>query len=469
MPEPSKLPRRLLTFAVLLVLVVVGLALFRVGPAPEVTVAPELPGIGPATGIAVRAAESGRGLSSLRVELAQGDRTWLLAERSYEPRSFWALWGSRTESDEIRVEAGKTLQPELAAGEATVRVLAGRAGTWLRHPDPAVTEVTLPVRLTPPTLTVLSRPNIVTQGGSGVVVYAVGEGTTRDGVSVGEAFFPGYALAHGEGPATPGERFSLYAAPYAVDDPDFGRGEVAAAASVFRLVAEDELGNRTEVPFLDTFRPHPVTTDTIQLSDAFMGRVMPEILAATPGLGDRGSLLANYLAANGELRRENAATLLRLAAESRPTILWRGPFRQLSNSKVMAPFADRRTYVYEGQAVDRQDHLGYDLASHSRAPVEAANRGVVVLAEYFGIYGNTVVLDHGCGLATLYAHLSSIAVGVGEEVETGQILGQTGQTGLAGGDHLHFSVLVHGRFVQPLEWWDERWVRDRITARLGLP
>jgi murein DD-endopeptidase MepM/ murein hydrolase activator NlpD len=74
----------------------------------------------------------------------------------------------------------------------------------------------------------------------------------------------------------------------------------------------------------------------------------------------------------------------------------------------MASFADRRSYVYRGQTVDQQDHLGLDMAGVSHAPVPASNDGVVVLARFFGIYGNAVVIDHGYGLMSLYGHLSSI-------------------------------------------------------------
>jgi murein DD-endopeptidase MepM/ murein hydrolase activator NlpD len=91
---------------------------------------------------------------------------------------------------------------------------------------------------------------------------------------------------------------------------------------------------------------------------------------------------------------------------------------------------------------------------------------VVIFAAPLTIYGNTVVLDHGWGLQTLYAHLSSIAVKEGDTVQKGQELGRTGTTGLAVGDHLHFEVLIHGIPVTPLEWWDGRWIRDHIGRPL---
>ena len=99
-------------------------------------------------------------------------------------------------------------------------------------------------------------------------------------------------------------------------------------------------------------------------------------------------------------------------------------------------------------------------------PVPAANDGVVVLAKYLGIYGNTVIVDHGYGLMTLYGHLSSIGVKEGDTVARSQPLGKSGATGLAGGDHLHYSVLVDGTFVIPKEWWDAHWIQDRIARKL---
>ena len=116
--------------------------------------------------------------------------------------------------------------------------------------------------------------------------------------------------------------------------------------------------------------------------------------------------------------------------------------------------------------IDNQTHLGFDLASLRMSPVAAGNDGKVVFADNLGIYGNTVILDHGLGLFTLYAHLSSISVKVGETVTRGQAIGQTGATGLAGGDHLHFSAMVRGIHVDPVEWWDPKWITDHVKAKI---
>jgi murein DD-endopeptidase MepM/ murein hydrolase activator NlpD len=134
---------------------------------------------------------------------------------------------------------------------------------------------------------------------------------------------------------------------------------------------------------------------------------------------------------------------------------------------VTSRFAEHRSYFVGGQQNSEAIHFGYDLASTSAAPITAANAGRVVYAADLGIYGNCVLVDHGLGLATLYGHLSEIAVSAGDEVVKGQTLGLSGATGLAGGDHLHFAILVGGTYVDPLEWWDPTWVQTHIDARLG--
>jgi murein DD-endopeptidase MepM/ murein hydrolase activator NlpD len=139
----------------------------------------------------------------------------------------------------------------------------------------------------------------------------------------------------------------------------------------------------------------------------------------------------------------------------------------MPNGKVMASFADGRTYLYQGKVIDHQDHLGYDLAVTRQAPVPATNDGIVLNAGFLGIYGNAVVIDHGYGLMSIYGHLSSIAVTEGQKVARGETIGKTGETGLAGGDHLHFCTLLQGLPVNPVEWWDSHWIKDRIANKLG--
>ena len=436
----------LVAFSVLLVVTL------RVGPVPSLDVRAESKAIGSRTAVVVVASAEGRGLAGLRVEVEQAGVTHVVARRTHRPLPPWAFPGRKAEKDELRVEVGRAAVPALVEGEAVLRVVAERAPTWLRHPDPVDRELRLPVRLVPPSLSLLSSQHYVAQGGSGVVLYRVGPTATRDGVRAGDWFFPGTPLPGGGKE----DRLALFGVPWDLADD-----------ARLRIVAEDDAGNVAEVAFVDRYFPKPPARDRIGLEDAFLAKVVTEIRQQTPGLEDRGSLLENYLLINRDLRKRNAAELASLAPLSAGTFLWTEPFLPLRNAKVMSSFADHRTYVYQGREVDEQTHLGFDLAAVAHTPVPVANRGVVALARYFGIYGNSVLVDHGLGLFTLYSHLSSIEVKEGQPVERGALIGRTGATGLAGGDHLHFTTLVRGLPVNPLEWWDAGWIRDRVASKTG--
>jgi murein DD-endopeptidase MepM/ murein hydrolase activator NlpD len=444
--------RLLLVLLLLAAATVAGLGAFRVGPAPRVEIRPALPAIGRSTPVEITVAEPARGLSEVRVDLIQKDAAIELAADRLAPLAPWKLWGARTPEKTYRISVGKDHQETLAEGEATIRVTATPAPAWLRRGEPVTVETTLAVRLVPPAVEIVSSQHYVAQGGCEAVVYRVGASAVRDGVRVGELFFPGFQVPGG----LAGDRFALFAIPFDTGD-----------ASDVHVVAEDEVGNRRSAAFVDQFFPQPPRSDDIVLSDAFLERVVPAILENTPDLVAEGSLLDRYLVINRELRRRNAEELTALAARSKPEFLWKAPFLTLPGGQVMSSFADRRTYFYDGREVDRQVHLGFDLASVARADVPASNSGVVVLARYLGIYGNTVVVDHGFGLMSLSAHLSSIAVAEGDEVQRGQVLGRSGATGLAGGDHLHFSFLLQGVPVRPVEWWDPHWIGDRLKRKLG--
>jgi murein DD-endopeptidase MepM/ murein hydrolase activator NlpD len=275
---------------------------------------------------------------------------------------------------------------------------------------------------------------------------------------VGSWFYPGAPLPGG---TSPSQRFVLFAIPY---DMDMSKDE---AQQKVKLVAEDALGNRSEARVVREFFPRPMGRDVIALKQSFMEKVTGEIFARTPELQKPATLLEQYLKLNGELRKANNQELKDLAAKSERKFLWSQTFLPMRNAAVKGSFADRRSYQFEDKEVDQQDHLGFDLASVERAPIESANDGVVVSARYMGIFGNCVIVDHGFGLMSLYAHLSSISVKAGDAVVRGQELGKTGSTGLAGGDHLHFTMLLWGLPVNPIEWWDGHWINDRLKLKLA--
>ena len=434
-----------------IVLLFIAQGIFMTGDVPSVEIKPALAAIGKQTPFQIDVSEAGRGLTFVRVECVQDDTIAALIDKKYPVASQFLPWGAKTTADTLKGTAGLREMPGLHAGSAVIRVTVGRASTWLRHPDPVIHEISLPVRLTPPSLQVTSIRTYVSRGGCELVIYRVGATSSRDGVQAGTRWFPGYPLPGG------GEqdRFALFAVPYDMDKPDV------------RLIASDDAGNEAEKTFIDIFNDKSFKADTLNISDSFISKVVPEIMSQSPGIEDRGNLLENYLAINRELRQKNAETLTALAQKSQPRFLWSRPFLMLPNGKVMATFGEKRTYLYQGKTIDQQTHLGFDFASTQKAEIPSPNDGIVLFAGPLGIYGNAVVIDHGYGLMSICGHLSSIAVTEGQQVSRGDGIGRTGTTGLAGGDHLHFCILLQGLPVDPIEWSDAHWIQDRIAGKLG--
>jgi murein DD-endopeptidase MepM/ murein hydrolase activator NlpD len=108
------------------------------------------------------------------------------------------------------------------------------------------------------------------------------------------------------------------------------------------------------------------------------------------------------------MRKANNKTLTDLRLKTDDHFLWSQPFIRQSHSQAESSFADERSYIYRGNKIDEQVHLGYDLAVTQHVGVEASNDGRVVWAAPLGIYGNCIVVDHGYGLQTIYGHLSRI-------------------------------------------------------------
>lgn len=353
---------------------------------------------------------------------------------------------------------GKKAQPDLAAGAARLVVTAARPVFFGLREAVSTESRDLEVRLDPPRLGVLSLHHYVNHGGAEFVVYrATPEGVTT-GVRVGDATYPGFP-GSAVGLADPAVQVAFFALRYDQD--------LNTPMTVF---ARDEAGNEASTPLDHRPFAKPFARSRIQIDMRFMERVVPAIAANTPGLDvdttTPEGLLDGFLQINTDLRHRNNDTISAMAARTRPEMLWREAFSQLGSTQVESRFADHRTYFYEGREIDQQVHLGFDLASVQQAPVVAANRGVVVFADYLGIYGNTVVLDHGLGVQSLYSHLSTITARVGDTVEKGAEIGRTGVTGLAGGDHLHFTMLVGGAAVNPVEWWDRKWMEDRVFRKI---
>ncbi|HSS26667.1 MAG TPA: M23 family metallopeptidase [Usitatibacter sp.] len=340
----------------------------------------------------------------------------------------------------------------VAEGPAILKVTARDASFWhWGAGNEATLQKNLTIDITPPTVELVADDRYINFGGVGAIVYKSSPDTARSGVKVGAHWFPGFA---GVVKDHPDYYFALFSHAYDVQPTDRAT-----------IVAIDKAGNPREMRLSYELKNVHYKKSTIAVSDSFyQNKVVPLLKDISKR---NGSVKDVFIAVDKGVRKENEDKITEVTSKGTPKILWDGTaFVQLPNSKVEANFADARTYTYNNEPIDTAFHLGYDLSVTKHYPIEAANSGVVAFTGDLGLYGNAVILDHGLGLFTLYGHMSQIDVKVGDSVAKRGILGKTGETGFAGGDHLHFGVYLDGVAVLPVEWWDPKWIADNITPKL---
>ena len=391
-----------------------------------------------------------RGLKQLKVTVKQGGREITVLEKKFPFDGLFNAEGIH------RFDADFSVDPftlNLAQGRVDLTVSAWdysrrRGGDG----NLSLFEHKMVVDTIPPAIRTISRLHYVNVGGSGLVIYQTSSDATKSGLYVNEFFFPGYPLA---GDSKGGDKACYFGIPLKSK----GKPDIY-------LWAEDKAGNQAKTAFYCHVRKKRFPTDKMNITDRFLKRLLPGF---APYIGNMSvDAVTKFLKINRELREENARTFFDLRTNTSPERLWDGVWIRLKNAATMAKFGEKRFYYYKGKKIDEQTHMGVDLASLANSGVQAANNGRVIFAENHGIYGIALVLDHGQGLASIYGHLSSINVKPGQEVLKGEIIGTTGQTGLAGGDHLHFGVMVGGIPVNPIEWWDNHWIKDNIMKKLKL-
>ncbi|MDD5711658.1 MAG: M23 family metallopeptidase [Smithellaceae bacterium] len=304
----------------------------------------------------------------------------------------------------------------------------------------------------PPQISILSATNNVNPGGTCMIPYRASEPIAESGVWVDNIYTAGQPVN------VAGKSF--YAVFFAVPI------DLSSKQNRIRLVVRDSAGNESQTGVPVTVSNKKFRADKMQLDDNFLQQKMPEFQGLVPELRGK-TLLDTFIYVNDRMRDDNFKQIQKICSKSEPRQLWQDNFLRMKNASPMAMFADRRTYTYKGAPAGVSVHTGVDLASVKNAPIEAANSGIVVYAGPMGIYGNAVIIDHGWGIFSLYAHMSSISTQKGQQVKKGDVIGVSGMTGLAAGDHLHFGMMVGGQFVNPQEWWDQHWITDNITGKLA--
>ncbi|MFP4284819.1 MAG: M23 family metallopeptidase [Desulfovermiculus sp.] len=422
----------------LAVIGVAGLYLWNAeGEKPQLSGLPQQESLSPETPIRLEVHDRKSGLRTVQVKAVQKGKERVVAQREFsQPVHTW--------DTEFSLDPG-----ELSDGQVTLEVRASDRSwrNWLKGNTLHHT-ASYEFDSQPPRISLESFQHNLRQGGSGVVAFRVSEPVRQAGVQIEDYFFPAYAQSEGF-------YVGFFSFPYSLK-PDQGQ---------LLVVATDQAGNKNKAGFHHYINQARFNESSLPVTDSFLQKVIVNFQDQFP---EEDTLLDVFLKVNQEMRQENRSRLREIGRDTAPSPLWSGRFLRQPNASREAQFGTHRKYVYQGEVIDEQTHLGVDLASTARAEVLAANSGRVVFAGWFGIYGQVVIIDHGLGLQSLYAHLSQMSVQVGDAVEKGQIIGRTGVTGLAGGDHLHFEMLVSGLSVNPREWWDENWIANNIRPKLSL-
>jgi murein DD-endopeptidase MepM/ murein hydrolase activator NlpD len=408
MVEREYMNKYVMTFLGLMALMLVSAGIFFFvtyyeGEDPVVTVTGEPEMIGKTKMLEVRCSDKKSGIRNISVSIWQDEKQY------------------RLESVSI---------PDRGMMERTVPVII-RPGDLHLHDGPAELDIsatdhslrrnvtnkrfTVTIDTMPPRINQLNAVHYVNPGGSAVTFYTVPEAVSATYVYVGERQFPSYRVTL--------SGISGYICYFALplDSSD-------AKNSSIGIAAIDKAGNMAKSSLPIHIREKSFRSRTMNLSKAFLNRKIPE-LEQYNNMEKQESVLDAFRYINGTMRAENLETIRSLCKTSVDRQLWSGTFIRMENSATMAKFGDHRTYVCEGETVGSSIHNGVDLASVRNAPVQAANNGIVTFTGNLGIYGNTVLIDHGLGL---------------------------------------FSIFVGNQFVDPQEWWDPHWIQDNVDKKLDV-
>jgi murein DD-endopeptidase MepM/ murein hydrolase activator NlpD len=408
---------------------------------PDIKLHQDVGMVGRQSVIEVTFSDRGSSLRDTSISINQGDKTHTLHSVHYPEK------GTRDKTISITIDP---FNMKMQDGPATLNI---KAVDYSLFKNQTLLSRPLTIDMLPPQITSLNPQNIVNPGGSCITLYRTSKPVVASGVQVDDRHFPAYLTMISGKP--------VYIVYFTLPI------EARQGTTTIKLVARDQAGNESSVALPHLIKKKVFRADKMNLSDPFLQQKMPEFQLADTNL--RGKTpVETFIHVNSVMRQDNFKTIQSLVLKSEARQLWEDTFLRMKNASPMAMYGDRRTYVYGGKIVGESLHEGVDLASVQHAPIEAANHGIVAFAGPLGIYGSTAILDHGFGLFTLYAHLSTMDVKAGQAVKKGDVIGRSGMTGLAGGDHLHFSIIVGGRFVNPIEWWDPHWIADNVTRKMAM-
>ena len=413
---------------------------------PIVTLEKEISYLGKTSEIPFNVSDERSGIRSVMFEIEQKGTKKELFSTSFERRTWMNLNGAGPEkvTDKAEFDISKA---KLKDGEAELVITAYDFSlNGLLKGNKTIRRYPVIIDTRPPKVIVKHTQRYIRPGGSGLVVYDISEPVASHGVIVNDRFFPGFPMADRE------NRYQAFIAlPWDT-----------TTISLSRVVVKDQAGNEGKSVFSMILKPKKYKSDRINISEGFLSTKIPEFEGNSIETIKGENLLDKFLYVNNDVRRLNVNKIDSVCQKPLDIQLWQDKFLRMRGQN-MAGYAEQRTYYHSNKAIDQQVHLGMDIASTVSVAIKAANRGKIIFADYLGIFGNTIIMDHGQGLFSLYSHLSRIDTALEEIVDQGAVIAHSGSTGMAGGDHLHFSVLINGIFVNPLEWMDQNWIDININ------
>ncbi|MCW9050013.1 MAG: M23 family metallopeptidase, partial [Deltaproteobacteria bacterium] len=385
--------KKLFFLVIIVGIISAGVFYFRDTKPPQISLTPSSGPISKKSKLLLALNDEGVGLKNLQVMVVQGANQLPLLKRDFPTQT--RVVDLELDLASLKLEEGGIQIEVLATDQSIYHFGKGNTVQQLFN-------LTYDTR--PPVISILSKAHNLTKGGSGLVTFSLNEDVDKVGVQFGEHFFPAYLQDSGI-------YACLFAYPYFVKSEDF----------VPRVVAQDLAGNERQAGIYYRANNKKFRQRKINISKSFLDQKIPEFEALVPDITDP---LEIFLYVNRDVRTKNRAQIVELGRKTSATPLWEGTFLRQPQTATLAQFADYRTYYHEGKEIDKTVHLGQDLASVAQAEIIAENSGEVVWSEYLGIYGQCVVIDHGLGLQSLYAHMSQVSVQPGEMVTRGQVIGR---------------------------------------------
>ncbi len=414
----------------------------------------EPPGIGAdALSAKLRISDTGGGLDEVVVRLSQRNQPQQLAKRIFAEQ--------HVESDEIEFTINaKDLT--LREGKAELEVLAFDRTLWSN-----ATHLVLPlvVDFAKPRIDVITPQQNGVAGGTELVFFkVVGKAPSQQGVEYQGTLYPAFQakLLDSSFKSYHDLYFAFFPVPIDFSDD----------APRMKIMARDDIGNAATANFKYQVRSRRFPTPQTALDLPRAQKITDSLLAANKDSGSgftpTGSPAKDLALLLKITHLHDEVVLSEAFSTNDGRKWWSQSFGRPVMTLPSSTMGEQRGYSLEGEEFWRATAGGVRFAVPSRTAVQAANAGRISYTGELGYFGKTVIIDHGFGLTSLYAHLSEITGKVGDEVAAAQAIGRTGDSGFSLGEEVYFEIRMHGVPVSPNEWWDATWVSDHITRKIAF-